>query len=105
MQNFGFLNHGFVKDVLSRGFHLQYLFPDRNRLTLVQTSGRKGICIPDHCDGIFSFGYPECIGECLDPGLAAFQKTSGRNSGTTDLYKRRISYSPINSVNKMIGET
>jgi hypothetical protein len=38
MQKFRFLNHGFVKDAQSRGFHLQFMFPDSSMYTVVQTS-------------------------------------------------------------------
>ena len=73
MQKFGFLNHGLIKDVSSRGVHLQSVFPARTNHFEDQTTGESRADFIDSGIGIFFIGCFECYCECMDGYVTVFK--------------------------------
>ena len=59
------LTYAFIKNVQSRGFHLQYMFPARHRSVMVETTHQSGTIFSCDCDGFSSLHYFKCCGERL----------------------------------------
>jgi hypothetical protein len=66
MQKFGFLNHGFVKDVSSCGIHLQSVFSTRIDHLKTQIAGKSRTDFADIGPGIFFVRCFECNCEHMD---------------------------------------
>ena len=73
MQKFGFLNYGLIKDVSSRGIHLQSVFPAWSDHFKDQTAGKSRADFNHTCPGIFFIGCYECRCEYMDGAAPVFK--------------------------------
>ncbi len=73
MQKFGFLNYVLIKDVSSRGIHLQSVFPARSDHFKDQTAGKSRTDFNHFGTGIFCICCFECGCECVDGAAPVFK--------------------------------